>query len=592
MCRNYLTFGFQAAIWAGLMLAALPVLAQPTGAPLILVLNSYDKDTAPYARVRDVFTVELERSYDSLVAFRQYDLDQRSDQQESRDQLRARLLRVSYLESPPDLVVAIGPPAIRFWLANRDSIFPEAPVIAAAAEFAVDADKLRPGDRAVLTRFSFADAAADMLELLPETKHVVAVFGASDHERRLTAMAKNAFQAHSARFSTEYTNDLSLQSLQRRLASLPPGSAVFYGVLNSDVNGLYLDNYSGLMLARAASNAPVFGYFDDLLGRGTVGGRLIQLDEIGREMALTAEGILRGNTDVPRRKVIGLSDPVYDWRELQAWGIGAERLPPGSVARFKPPTLWERYAGWIVLAAFAVVAQSLLLGALFLQYRRRQRAERASVKLSGRLITAHEDERRLLARELHDDLSQRLARVAIDASFVASSPGSDAAGEVLANLHPELVRISRDAHDLSYRLHPSLVDDLGVDAALQAECDRLRRRTDVTIHENICEVSKAVAGDTALCVYRIAQEALSNAIKHAGAETIEISLEKDSHALRLQVRDNGVGFDVGDGFNGRSLGLSSMKERAELAGGTLTIRSQRGKGTTVSAVVPRGGVRR
>jgi signal transduction histidine kinase len=154
------------------------------------------------------------------------------------------------------------------------------------------------------------------------------------------------------------------------------------------------------------------------------------------------------------------------------------------------------------------------------------------------------------------------------------------------------VRISRDAHDLSYRLHPSLVEDLGVGAALRAECERLSRRTDATIRENICEVSKAVAGDAALCVYRIAQEALTNAIRHAGADTIEISLDSDSHALRLQVRDNGVGFDLADGLAGSSLGLSSMKERAQLAGGSLTIQTQRGNGTTVSAVVPCGGFAR
>jgi signal transduction histidine kinase len=592
MWRKYLIFGLQGAVCVCLMLATQPVPAQPAAAPLILILNSYDKDTAPYARVREVFTLELERSYGAPVAFRQYDLEARSDHQKSRDPLKARLLGVSYLDSPPDLVVAIGPPAIDFWLANRDSISPGVPVIAVAAEFTVDADKLRPGDAAVLTRFSFTDTAEDILDLLPETAHVVAVFGASDHERRLAAMANNAFQAYAGRFSTEYTNDLPLGSLQQRLASLAAGSVVFFGVFNSDVDGLYLDNYSGLTLVRTASNAPVFGPFEDLLGRGIVGGRFIRLDEIGRELALTAEDVLRGDSDPLRWKVIGLSEPVYDWRELQAWDIGAERLPAGSVVRFRPPTLWEQYAGWIMLVAFAVVLQSLLLGALLLQYRRRRQAERSSINLSRRLITAHEDERRLLARELHDDLSQRLARVAIDASFVASNPGSDAAGDVLANLHPELVRISRDAHDLSYRLHPSLVEDLGVGAALRAECERLSRRTDAMIRENICEVPRAVAGDAALCVYRIAQEALTNAIRHAGADTIEISLDSDSHALRLQVRDNGVGFDLADGLAGSSLGLSSMKERAQLAGGSLTIQTQRGNGTTVSAVVPCGGFAR
>ena len=590
MHRTFLILGFQAAVWAGLMLAALPVLAQPDGAPLILILNSYDTGTAPYARVREVFTEELERRYALPVAFRQYDLDQRNDNDQSQDQLKARLLRVSYRDSPPDLVVAIGPPAISFWMANRDSVSMESPLLAVAAEFTVDADKLRPGDGAVVTRFSFADTVEDILGLLPETSRLIMVFGASELERRLAGLAKIELQPYSGRIGVEYTNDLALGTLQRRLAGLPEGSAVFYGLFNSDVNGLYLEDYSGLALVRAASSAPVFGPFDDLLGRGIVGGRLIQLDKIGREMASTAEDMLRKNSREQRWKVVGLSQPDYAWPELQAWGIGADRLPPGSTLRFRPPTLWERYTGWIVLAAFVFVAQSLLVGALLLEYRRRQRAERASVNLSRRLITAHEDERRLIARELHDDLSQRLARVAIDASYVASNRGSDAANEVLENLHPDLVRISKDVHDMSYRLHPSLVDDLGVAAALRAECERLRHRTGAVIRENISEVQKQIPRDTALCVYRIAQEALTNAIKHAGADAIEISLENDSGALRLNVRDDGVGFDIADGVPGSGLGLSSMHERAQLVGGSLSIRSQPGKGTTVSASVPCGGL--
>ncbi|MCW8871844.1 MAG: histidine kinase, partial [Xanthomonadales bacterium] len=420
MHRTFLILGFQAAVWAGLMLAALPVLAQPDGAPLILILNSYDTGTAPYARAREVFTEELEHRYALPVAFRQYDLDQRNDNDQSQDQLKARLLRVSYRDSPPDLVVAIGPPAISFWMANRDSVSMESPLLAVAAEFTVDADKLRPGDGAVVTRFSFADTVEDILGLLPETSRLIMVFGASELERRLAGLAKIELQPYSGRIGVEYTNDLALGTLQRRLAGLPEGSAVFYGLFNSDVNGLYLEDYSGLALVRAASSAPVFGPFDDLLGRGIVGGRLIQLDKIGREMASTAEDMLRKNSREQRWKVVGLSQPDYAWPELQAWGIGADRLPPGSTLRFRPPTLWEQYTGWIVLAAFVFVAQSLLVGALLLEYRRRQRAERASVNLSRRLITAHEDERRLIARELHDDLSQRLARVAIDASYVAS----------------------------------------------------------------------------------------------------------------------------------------------------------------------------
>ena len=588
MRRGSVTYCFQAAVWAGMMIVALPVSAQEASTPLILILNSYDRSTAPYARARDVFTLELNRGYKAPLAYRQFDLEKRNDNQKRHDELNVRMLEFTFRESPPDLVIAMGPPALSFWLAHRDSIAAKAPVLVAAAEFAIDADQLRPDDRAVLTKFSFADPVADILALRPDTSNIVMVFGASDHERRLAGMAEMQLRQYSDRFSIEFTSDMAVGALQRRLSTMPKNSAVYYGVFNSDVNGLYLDNYSGLTLVRRSATAPVFGAFDDLLGKGIVGGRLIQLDEIGREMALTAQDVLQGTTRQSPRKVIDLSKPTFAWPELQAWEIDAGLLPPGSTVRFKRPGLWDLYAGWILLVAFVVVAQSLLLGAFFLQRQRRRRAERASLNLSRRLITAFEDERRLIARELHDDLSQRLARAAIDANIVASNPGSDAANSVLEDLQPELVSISKDVHDMSYRLHPSLVDDLGVCAALKAECERLRRRTDATIHENICDVRKQVASDTALCLYRIAQEALTNAIKYAEADTIEISLQKDIDALRLDVRDNGIGFDIEHGHPG--LGLASMRERAELAGGSLSIRSQPGRGTSVSATLPRNGL--
>jgi signal transduction histidine kinase len=233
-----------------------------------------------------------------------------------------------------------------------------------------------------------------------------------------------------------------------------------------------------------------------------------------------------------------------------------------------------------------IVAQSLLVSALLLQRRRRRQAEKASASLASRLITAHEDEHRRIARELHDDLSQRLARLSIDASYLASNFGSESAIALLQNMQPELARLGKDIHDMSYRLHPSVVDDLGIAAALRTECERARQRTDAAIVENINEIRERVPRDTALGVYRIAQEALHNAIRHAAAGTIEVALGSDGRKLALAVRDDGKGFDTRAEAAGRGLGLSSMRERVRLAKGMLKISSRPGRGTSVIAEVP------
>lgn len=142
---------------------------------------------------------------------------------------------------------------------------------------------------------------------------------------------------------------------------------------------------------------------------------------------------------------------------------------------------------------------------------------------------------------------------------------------------------------MSYRLHPSLIDDLGLVAALQTECERMHRSTDATILERFGEIQERIPPDAALCVYRIAQEAIRNAVKYASADSIEIVLEHKKNTLILTVRDDGKGFDTTHESARSGLGLSSMHERALLAGGSWQIQSKPGKGTTVSAIVPMGG---
>jgi signal transduction histidine kinase len=277
---------------------------------------------------------------------------------------------------------------------------------------------------------------------------------------------------------------------------------------------------------------------------------------------------------------------MYDWRELQKWGIDIDQLPPGSDVHHRPLTLWDEYAGWVVFAVAVLLAQSVLIVAFIAQRRRRRRMELEHIKLSGMLITAHEDERRHIARELHDDLSQRLARLAIDASVIDKNASPDTLEQAVTGLRDELGRVSEDVHDISYRLHPSLVEDLGIVTALKTECGHVRQRADVKVTEKIGETSGRIPGDVALCVYRIAQEALNNAIRHGKADSIELAFEQHGRTLKLVVRDDGRGFELARIEPGQSLGLASMRERVRLLDGTLEINSKPGEGTTVSAVVP------
>jgi PAS domain S-box-containing protein len=204
-------------------------------------------------------------------------------------------------------------------------------------------------------------------------------------------------------------------------------------------------------------------------------------------------------------------------------------------------------------------------------------------QLAGRLLTAHEDERRRLARELHDDLTQRLARLAIDVGRMENAAN---APEGARALREDLVRLSEDVHALSYRLHPSVLDDLGLVEALKAECDRVARHGELRVDVEASGVPEALRAEASLCLFRVAQEALSNAARHAHASAVTVLLSSRGTGLQLAVSDNGNGFDTARSRDHVSLGLASMRERVRLLSGELDIESTPGRGTTVVAWVP------
>ena len=203
-------------------------------------------------------------------------------------------------------------------------------------------------------------------------------------------------------------------------------------------------------------------------------------------------------------------------------------------------------------------------------------------QLAGRLLTAHEDERRRLARELHDDLTQRLARLAIDAGRMESAAD---APEGVRPLREDLVRLSEDVHALSYRLHPSVLDDLGLVEALKAECDRVARQCALRVDVDASGVANQLSADASLCLFRVAQEALNNVARHAHATAVTVQLLPSRNGMQLAISDNGQGFNS-EIRTHASLGLASMRERVRLLQGELDIESTPGRGTTVVASVP------
>jgi PAS domain S-box-containing protein len=220
------------------------------------------------------------------------------------------------------------------------------------------------------------------------------------------------------------------------------------------------------------------------------------------------------------------------------------------------------------------------------QIGKRKRAQQARTELLRRLVRAQEEEHRRIARELHDDLTQRLAVLAIDAGTLEKLPDCPAnIGERARGMREQLVALSKDVHSLSRQLHPSILDDLGLVDALRSECLSLDHRDEIAIKYDAQNVPTNLPRDVALCVYRIAQEALRNVVRHARCPQASVRLVASEEELLLCVRDRGIGFEVA--ARGKAgLGLESMRERARLIHARLTVRSRPGKGTRITCCVP------
>jgi len=222
----------------------------------------------------------------------------------------------------------------------------------------------------------------------------------------------------------------------------------------------------------------------------------------------------------------------------------------------------------------------------------RVRTERQLRSLAAQLMTAQEEERRRVSRELHDDINQRLALLAIEMGRMEANPSlSPAQAEVLHRMAQQVASISDDVRSMAYRFHPSILDDLGLTAGLARLAQEFSEKTGIKTVVVQEEPSEPLPRDVASCLYRIAQESLANVKKHAGAPRVELELTCDRRGVTLSIHDNGVGFDMERlRDHPPGLGLVNMRERVGSVRGRLDIHSELGRGTKISVYVPLPGV--
>jgi two-component system, NarL family, sensor kinase len=215
---------------------------------------------------------------------------------------------------------------------------------------------------------------------------------------------------------------------------------------------------------------------------------------------------------------------------------------------------------------------------------RPERVKDERESLAARIIAAQEEERARLARDLHDDICQQLALLALDLSRLRIGMSASVGRTGIDAALRKLENVIADIHGLSHRLHPSIVRDLGPVAAIKAECRHFAGQLGIPVHFTPHAPVGKLSEENGLALFRIVQEALQNVAKHAQASDVHVSLERLVDNVCLRIEDSGVGFDIDDAQGG--LGLASMRERVALAHGALAISSARGRGTLIEVIVP------
>ena len=345
----------------------------------VLVLSSSERPFARQSEFADTFMRELIRSSREPIHFVEVSVHTVRASGEEPDSSIAQRIRSAVGSLRLDLVITIGGPAATFAQQFRRELFPAAPTLIAGVDRRfVDDGTFTGVETTVATEHDPALMIDEILRRLPETRTVMVVVGASQHERFWLQEMKREFRRFGGRLQFIWTNALSFDEIVERSRTMPGQSAIFFAILSLDGKGEPQVERDALAALHAVATAPIFA--SSGIGRGIVGGPLLSIDELSRTTARVALRVLAGESPggikTPTQRT---GQPTYDARELRRWKIDEGRLPPASVVLFREPTIWQRYrhpiAFGALLGGIQVVAIVLLVGLI----KRRRARSRGSV---------------------------------------------------------------------------------------------------------------------------------------------------------------------------------------------------------------------
>src|SRR5262245_21213104 len=393
----------------------------------VMLLHSFGRDFKPWSEYAKSIREELNRQSLWPLDITEHSLVTARFGDEDPEVPFVDYLRAIFAKRPLDLIVSIGAPAAAFVQRHRQQLFANTPMVfTAVEERRVQYSALTENDAVVAVRINYLSAIENILQVLPDTKNLLVVVGTSPIEKFWKDAIGKEIEPLASRVKISWTDHLSFEALLKSASTLPPQSAIFWELMIVDAAGVVHEGDAPLTRLRAVTNAPIFSYDESFFGHGIVGGPLLLVADTSRQTAAVAIRILGGERpgDI-NTPPVQFARPMFDWREMQRWGISESRLPPGSEIFFRDPIAWQRYRMQILAICAVLLAQIALISWLIYENRRRNRAEvlaRNSISElthMNRVATAGELSASI-AHEVNQPLTGIVARVSAARRWLAA----------------------------------------------------------------------------------------------------------------------------------------------------------------------------
>lgn len=358
-----------------LVISLSPASAAAVGSKRVLMLYSYGRNFAAYGAISSAFETELAEHSRTPIQFHEVSLPGPLFEPSEVDEPTLNFLRGLFGGDEPDLIVPFGGPAVRFALRSREQVFPSAPLLLAGVEARhLKTFTLDTNTTAVAITVDFPGLIEHARRILPGTTNFAVVPGKSRLEVFWKQQLQREFTVFINQLGFIWLDQYNLAEMQEQVRRLPPHTAIFYVTLLLDAAGVPYDSDKAIKALHAAANAPMIGLSEQGFGLGSVGGPMRDSRVPGQGTARVATRILNG--EPPGDIHVPPMTPLYDWRELRRWNIREDRLPPGSVVKFREPPIWERHRTLLIGGPSLLVVQSALIASLVLNLGRRRKAER------------------------------------------------------------------------------------------------------------------------------------------------------------------------------------------------------------------------